>query len=179
MLVDLPWAQDRAGEVRTIDSIRWKLGFQAESAMFGVGASRTARNGGIDRTARIKLHTGHVRPDGHLAATGRLGEHGRLGKAQGLVQNPVVVESVPAFQLQVFLEDGRGDGFGLSEVEWRLCDRLMIKRYEVVINGGEVICIDPKGVVQDVRTSWSAKVKVSMIGKANRCIGGGLGTVLD
>ena len=113
------------------------------------------RNGGIDRTARIELHTRHVRPYGHLAAAGRLGEHGRLGKAQGMVQNPVMIKAISAFQLQVFLEDGRGDGFGLSEVERRLRDRLMIKRYEVVINGGEVICVDPREW-QNVRTSWSA-----------------------
>ena len=75
-----------------------------------------------------------------------------------------MVEAFSAFQLQVFLEDGRGDGFGLSEVERCLCDRLMIKRYEVVINGGEVICVDPKHVIQNVRTIWSAKVKVSVIG---------------
>jgi len=39
VLVGLPWAQDRAGEIRAIDGVRRKLGFQTESAMFGVGVS--------------------------------------------------------------------------------------------------------------------------------------------
>jgi len=96
------------------------LRFEAEASALLIGQSAFAFDRSIEKIAAIELHTRlrgqHFQ---HAAVTGSFTRATTSRRPVWMIEDKIVVVTVPAFQLLVRLPDARANGGGLAEIKGR------------------------------------------------------------
>ena len=170
-LVSLAGFNDGIGEVGLVGRIGEVLGFEAEAATLMVGLARFSGGAPVKEVAAIELHAGCVGEYFHCASALWFFDPCDAGGFAGLgLENKVVVVATAMFKLLVGVPDTRANLCGGIEIKGGVCsvgnfaggnhvggDRSVVRRVQL------------KPMIQNIAGTFAAKIKVGVIGEADRC----------